>query len=219
MTIPPPPPDRDAFTEVMAVPVRHQQRREQQPVGTAITVVLVTAGLGTLAVLAYLGWFVLASGDAEDKPSVAAPTGSPGASDFIAGTGPATPPPPAGAAPGAGSLARDVPGDSGPVQAPRGNGKPREEPAEDRVVMPDVVGKAEDAAHAILADLGFEVRVVTEESSFSPPGVVVEQEFRRGSRRYPGETVTIRVAVDPGQKEDPDGAEDPLPTPSDAPGG
>ncbi len=74
------------------------------------------------------------------------------------------------------------------------------------VEVPDVTGATEAQARSDLAQAGFEVQVVEQESSSSAPGTVLAQSPQPGTQLARGSLVTITVAIAA-----------PLPTPSPTP--
>lgn len=76
------------------------------------------------------------------------------------------------------------------------------------VEVPDVTGLTEAQARSDLAQAGFEVQVVEQESSISSPGQVLAQSPQPGTQLARGSLVTITVAI---------AAAEPTPTPTPTP--
>ena len=67
------------------------------------------------------------------------------------------------------------------------------------VPVPNVRGRTEEEATAILEDAGFEVDVVDTPSDTIDEGIVISQEPAEGSPAEPGDTVTISVSTGPSE--------------------
>ena len=70
--------------------------------------------------------------------------------------------------------------------------------------VPGVVGQGRDAAEQALDEVGFEVRVEEEESSFEEQGLVTNQNPAGGSTQEVGSDVTITIGAGPSTVEVPD---------------
>ena len=64
-------------------------------------------------------------------------------------------------------------------------------------VIPDVIGETQEAATAMLSDIGLRTVVVTAASSTFPGGTVLSQNPPPGSKVVSGATVTITVSFGP----------------------
>lgn len=64
----------------------------------------------------------------------------------------------------------------------------------DNATVPDVVGQQQSAAEALLEGLGFEVRVV-QENSDQPEGTVIDQSPPKDTNAFKGDTITITVSA------------------------
>ncbi len=88
------------------------------------------------------------------------------------------------------------------------------------VEVPDVTGATEAQARSDLAQAGFEVQVVPQESSISSPGAVLAQSPQPGTQLARGSLVTITVAIAapvPTPTPTPTPSATPVPTPTDIP--
>ncbi len=92
------------------------------------------------------------------------------------------------------------------------------------VEVPDVTGATEAQARSDLAQAGFEVQVVEQESSSSSPGTVLAQSPQPGTQLDRGSLVTITVAIaapaptpSPTPTVDPTPTDIPVPEPTDIP--
>ena len=94
------------------------------------------------------------------------------------------------------------------------------------VEVPDVTGATEAQARSDLAQAGFEVQVVEQESSISSPGQVLAQSPQPGTQLARGSLVTITVAIaaaeptptpTPTPTPEPTPTDVPVPTPTDVP--
>ncbi|MFT4034928.1 MAG: Stk1 family PASTA domain-containing Ser/Thr kinase [Patulibacter sp.] len=74
----------------------------------------------------------------------------------------------------------------------------------EQVDIPDVTGQPEDAARAVLDELGLRVRVTDQESDEKEPGTVLAQTPSGGSSAHVGDSVTLTVAAEPSQVAVPD---------------
>ena len=80
------------------------------------------------------------------------------------------------------------------------------------VLVPNVVGKSEEAARALLGNEGFNVSVKNvQPTDGTPPGTVVEQTPTANKKAKKGSAVTITVVAEP----DPDPGDTPTPDPTD----
>ena len=84
------------------------------------------------------------------------------------------------------------------------------------VEVPDVTGLTEAQARSDLAQAGFEVQVVPQESSISSPGQVLAQSPQPGTQLARGSLVTITVAI-AAPEPTPTPTPTPEPTPTDVP--
>ena len=84
------------------------------------------------------------------------------------------------------------------------------------VEVPDVTGLTEAQARSDLAQAGFEVQVVEQESSISSPGQVLAQSPQPGTQLARGSLVTITVAIAAAEPT-PTPTPTPEPTPTDVP--
>jgi serine/threonine protein kinase len=86
------------------------------------------------------------------------------------------------------------------------------------VELPNVTGATEAQARSDLAQAGFEVQVVEQESSISSPGQVLAQSPQPGTQLARGSLVTITVAIAvPVPTVAPTPTDVPVPTPTDVP--
>ena len=88
------------------------------------------------------------------------------------------------------------------------------------VEVPNVTGATEAQARSDLAQAGFEVQVVEQESSISSPGQVLAQSPQPGTQLARGSLVTITVAIAapvPTPTPTPTPTDVPVPTPTDVP--
>ena len=86
------------------------------------------------------------------------------------------------------------------------------------VEVPDVTGATEAQARSDLAQAGFEVQVVEQESSISSPGQVLAQSPQPGTQLARGSLVTITVAIAaPEPTPEPTPTPTPEPTPTEIP--
>jgi serine/threonine protein kinase len=88
------------------------------------------------------------------------------------------------------------------------------------IEVPDVAGATEAQARSDLAQAGFEVQVVEQESSISSPGEVLAQSPQPGTQLARGSLVTITVAIAapvPTPTPTPTPTEIPVPEPTDIP--
>ena len=90
------------------------------------------------------------------------------------------------------------------------------------VELPNVTGATEAQARSDLAQAGFEVQVVEQESSISSPGQVLAQSPQPGTQLARGSLVTITVAIaapvaTPTEVPVPTPTEVPVPTPTEVP--
>jgi len=88
------------------------------------------------------------------------------------------------------------------------------------VELPNVTGATEAQARSDLAQAGFEVQVVEQESSISSPGQVLAQSPQPGTQLARGSLVTITVAIAapvPTPTPTPTPTDVPVPTPTDVP--
>jgi eukaryotic-like serine/threonine-protein kinase len=86
------------------------------------------------------------------------------------------------------------------------------------VEVPDVTGATEAQARSDLAQAGFEVQVVEQESSISSPGQVLAQSPQPGTQLARGSLVTITVAIAaPVPTPTPTPTPTPIPTPTEIP--
>jgi beta-lactam-binding protein with PASTA domain len=86
----------------------------------------------------------------------------------------------------------------------------------EEVVVPDVVGQSRSDARATLADAGFDVKVVEQETADEPEDTVLRQSPPSGGKADKGSTVTIYVAVAPPESSGPGST---TTTPEPSPGG
>ena len=79
--------------------------------------------------------------------------------------------------------------------------------------VPNVVGSREAQARSDLAQAGFEVQVVEQQSGAVPPGVVLAQSPQAGTELQRGSLVTITISLAPPPPPTPDPTPTPEPTP------
>lgn len=79
-----------------------------------------------------------------------------------------------------------------------GTVEPGEEPPEERLQMPDLIGKPVRAARAALKNLGeFKLSVKETHSDDAPKGIVIDQAPEPGLRIVPGDAVELIVSLGP----------------------
>jgi serine/threonine-protein kinase len=84
--------------------------------------------------------------------------------------------------------------------------------------VPNVVGRSEDTAKALLSNEGFNVNVETVEQPGGTPGEVVDQDPKGKQKKPRGSDVTITVIAQPDPNPDPSDG-DPDPDDTTPPGG
>ncbi len=89
-----------------------------------------------------------------------------------------------------------------------------------RELVPNVVGKQEDVATALIEEAGFKVKVFTrDDPTDQPPGTVISQTPDADTEQVAGTVVVLEVTtyVKPSESPTPSDTTSPSPTPSDSP--